>query len=99
MFPAQKNMLLEQETFPVQEVGPARFNQNANFRGVKRNTIHIKFYIFPSFFQIFHANTDASTPVTSSFPNPVFAQIVRITCLEFEGYFWPMRFEILGCKN
>ena len=52
-------------------------------------------------FQIFTANTDRKTAVTSTFPDPVFARIVRITCLTRNdgSVNWQMRFEILGCKR
>ena len=50
-------------------------------------------------FQIFAANTDRNTAVISTFPSPVFARIVRITCLTRHGINWQMRFEILGCKQ
>ena len=53
------------------------------------------------YFQVFQANTDRYTLAVSTFPKPVYARIVRITCLtRNEGSDnWNMRFEILGCKQ
>ena len=64
----------------------------------------LKCYHFPliflyfSPFQIFTANSDASTPVEILFPEPVYARIVRITCMTSHNAV-KMRFEILGCRN
>ena len=64
---------------------------------VDENINSTSFFIY---FQIFEANTDRNTTVTSYFPKPVYARIVRITCLtKNEGNLWQMKFEILGCKR
>ncbi|XP_072049115.1 EGF-like repeat and discoidin I-like domain-containing protein 3 [Amphiura filiformis] len=47
---------------------------------------------------IFPGNTDTNTKVTTTFPAPVYALIVRITCLTANGSSYGLRFEILGCK-
>ncbi|XP_072046698.1 probable carboxypeptidase X1 [Amphiura filiformis] len=47
---------------------------------------------------IFPGNTDKDTAVTATFPAPVYARIVRITCLTGKGLAYGLRFEILGCK-
>ena len=59
---------------------------------------------FLLYLQEFEANTDIHTPVPSIFPEPVYARVVRITCLDrnrniIHGESWQMRFEILGCVN
>ncbi|XP_072017919.1 uncharacterized protein [Amphiura filiformis] len=49
----------------------------------------------------FPGNVDRVSEVTAMFPVPVFARIVRITCLEkyrADGYY-QLRFELLGCKE
>jgi len=48
---------------------------------------------------VFQANTDISTAVTSLFPAPIQARVVRITCLTKSSPFSAMRLEILGCKK
>ena len=50
--------------------------------------------------QVFQANSDSTTPVTLTLPQPVYARIVRITCVTRNegGSYWNIRFEILGCK-
>ena len=50
------------------------------------------------FLQVFEANTDAITAVTSIFPAPVYVRIVRITVLSMSSNLPRMRFELLGCK-
>ncbi|XP_072022651.1 lactadherin-like [Amphiura filiformis] len=49
----------------------------------------------------FAGNVDVHTAVIATFPEPVNARIVRITCLSMhrEGGFYTLRFEILGCKK
>ena len=51
--------------------------------------------------QIFQANTDPWTAVTHPFLEPVYAQIVRITCLcrKDDDSTWNLRFELLSCRN
>ncbi|XP_072049211.1 uncharacterized protein [Amphiura filiformis] len=48
--------------------------------------------------KIFPGNTDANTKVTATFPEPVYALIVRITCLAGRNTVYALRFEVLGCK-
>ena len=47
--------------------------------------------------QIFYGNLDGEGVVTSFFLKPIYARIVRITCLTRAGEKWQLRFEILGC--
>ena len=61
---------------------------------------NIDFFFIFHIFQIFAANTDRTTSVTSYFPKPVYARIVRITCLtKNNGNYWQMKCEVLGCKR
>ncbi|XP_072017415.1 uncharacterized protein [Amphiura filiformis] len=48
---------------------------------------------------IFPGNVDSTTEVTTTFPEPVYASIVRINCLTIFRHFCALRFEILGCKK
>ncbi|XP_072025495.1 uncharacterized protein [Amphiura filiformis] len=49
---------------------------------------------------IFPGNVDISSEVIATFPEPVDARIVRITCLDgSSSVYASLRFEILGCKN
>ncbi|XP_072025497.1 hyalin-like [Amphiura filiformis] len=49
---------------------------------------------------IFPGNVDISSEVITTFPEPVNARIVRITCLDgSDSFYATLRFEILGCKN
>ncbi|XP_072017070.1 neuropilin-1-like [Amphiura filiformis] len=48
---------------------------------------------------IFLGNVDQHAEVTTIFPEPVFARIVRIICLTKFRDYCALRFEILGCKN
>ncbi|XP_072048651.1 uncharacterized protein [Amphiura filiformis] len=50
---------------------------------------------------MFPGNIDINTKVTSTFPAPVQARIVRIICLKGKGVHnnFGLRFEILGCKK
>ena len=49
---------------------------------------------------LFDANKDQKfILVTYHFPEPIYARIIRITCLSRDGDKWQMRFEILGCKQ
>ncbi|XP_072037163.1 lactadherin-like [Amphiura filiformis] len=47
---------------------------------------------------IFPGNTDINTKVTTNFPEPVYARIVRITCLSGINGQYALRFELVGCK-
>ena len=61
---------------------------------------YFKSISFQLYLQVFQANTNPNDVVTSLFPAPVYARIVRITCLAKSavGHNWIMRFEVLGCK-
>ncbi|XP_072047906.1 uncharacterized protein [Amphiura filiformis] len=50
--------------------------------------------------EIFPGNYDINSAVTRMFPEPVYARIVRITCLDgSDNTYLTLRFEILGCKG
>ncbi|XP_072048369.1 lactadherin-like isoform X2 [Amphiura filiformis] len=48
--------------------------------------------------KIFPGNSDPDTKVTTTLPEPIYALIIRITCLVGRYNIYAIRFEVLGCK-